>query len=50
MTELEDICYKMSYGDDSRNTFYRYLQLLGLQLSEEEKESEYKQYLESFDD
>lgn len=36
--ELKQICYQMSYGDDSKKTFDRYCELMGLNLPEEEKE------------
>jgi hypothetical protein len=40
MSELESLCYQMSYGDDSKKTFDKYCELAGLaHLTEEEREN-----------
>ena len=36
--ELMNICYAMSYGDDSEKTFDRFCELMGMKLSDEEKQ------------
>ena len=45
--ELDFICHSMSYGDDSKETFKRYCELIGFEGTEEEME-EYRQ--ETFED
>ncbi len=36
--ELKRICHHMAYGDDSDETFDRYLKLVGLNLTKEERD------------
>jgi hypothetical protein len=36
--ELKKICRQMAYGDDSKETFHKYVILMGLNLSQEEEE------------
>ena len=37
--ELKQICHLMAYGDDSKETFHKYIILMGLNLTEEEEEN-----------
>ncbi len=38
--ELNRLCHSMSYGDDSKETWKRYCELMGIKGSEEELENQ----------
>jgi hypothetical protein len=38
--QLKSICHQMSYGDDSKETWKRYCELMGIEGTEEELEQQ----------
>jgi hypothetical protein len=45
-TELDRICHEIAYGDDSKETWIRYCELMNIQGTEEDLENMREEYFD----